>query len=904
MSGDEAGGGCRRGGPPSPDPRRKRAFRMPAEGERLPDEVDEEVRFHLERKAERLVREGMDEETARAEARRRFGDVERVKAEMTREREAGMRKSAWWDRTWQDVHFAVRQMTRNVGFTLVTVVTLALGIGATTAIFSVVDGILFRPLPFPEPEELVAVWADFTRLGGPADEWTNFDDFWDLEERARSFEALAAWDGGPLTLTGMGEPEQVGVGTVTHGMFPDVLGIEPALGRGFRAEEDVPGAPGVVLLSDGFWRRALGADAGVIGTALTLNDEPYTIIGVLPADFEPPFNQNAELWSPMRQSRAENFCGRGGACLHVVGRLADDATLEGAQAEASDIARRLEQEYPEANTNVGATVRSLQDDMVADARTGLLVLMGAVGFVLLIACVNVANLLLARGTVRGAELSVRSALGAGRRRLVAQLLTESALMALVGGALGLALAYLGTDLLVSIAPAGTPRIEGVGVDGRVLGFALAATALAGILFGLVPALRNARADLQSGLRQGGRGGGGSLGGMRARGALVSGQVALALVLLVGAGLLMRSFQNLRNEDLGFRPQGVVALQLGLPSSRYPDADARRSFLDRVEARLGALPGVSGVGTTSWLPLTGFGSDVSFNIEGRPLPPNGQSQAVWFRRVTPGYAEAMGMRLVSGRWITAADDENAPRVVIINDGMARRFFPDGNALGQRINMGNPENPVWREIVGVVAEARYFSIRDDSRDALYLPHDQAPTSSVFVVLRSTRDVSALAGEIRTTVAGLDPSLAVAQIRPMESIVADALGPERFVTLLLGLFAGVALVLAVVGLYGVVSYGVSQRLREMGVRLALGAESGDIRGLVLGQSFKMVGLGLVLGVAGGVAVTRLMENLLFGVSATDPWTYTTVALVLAGVATLASALPARRAARVDPIDVLRAQ
>jgi putative ABC transport system permease protein len=869
---------------------------------RSPDDVDEEVRFHLAQKAERLMREGRSEEEAWAEALRRFGDVDQVKARMTREGEVGMRRRASWDRLRQDARYALRQMTRNPAFTAVTVLTLALGIGATTAIFSVVDGILFRPLPFPESNQLTAVWADMTRTGGPVDEWMNFPNYADLKERARSFQAMGAWGGVTLTLTGHGEPEDITVGVVTQGTLSEVLRVTPALGRGFTPADDRPGAPPTVLLSDGFWRRALGADPAVLGTALTLDDEPYTVIGVLPASFHPPFVTNAELWTPMRQDAADNSCPLGNACLHVLGRLVDGTTLQRARAEAADIAGQLAAEHPEANGKTGITLRAYQADMVKDARTGLLVLLGAVGFVLLIACVNVANLLLARATARGSELAVRSALGAGHGRLFEQLLTESALLALIGGGLGLAVAYVGTDFLVRIAPAGTPRIAGVGVSGRVLGFALAVTCLAGILFGLVPSLRSARAGVEVGLREGGRGGSG--GGMRARGALVSGQVALALILLVGGGLLVRSFQNLRSRDLGFRPEGVVTLQVAMPQSRYPDRGARLAFVRAVEDRLAALPGVSAVGSTSWLPLTGFGTDTDFTIEGRPMPVDGRSHVVWYRRVTSGYAQALGMRLVVGRWIGEADDPGAPLVVVINEGLARRYFPDESPLGHRINLGGADNPVWREIVGVAADVRYFGIRDDSRDALYLPYAQAPSGGVYVALRSTRDAAALSGEIRGAVSALDPSMAVAQIRTMDDIVGMALGPDRFITMLIGLFAIVALVLAVVGLYGVVSYGVSRRLREMGVRLALGAAGTDIRGLVLVQGLKLVGLGLAVGVAGGLATTRLLQKLLYGVSATDPLTFAAVAALLAAVALVASAVPAMRASRVDPIRVLRAE
>ena len=878
--------------------KKRRVLRMPTDR----DAVGEEVRFHLEQKVERLVREGMSEKEAWIEARRRFGDVERVKTRMTRAGVLGMWMGATWDRIRQDVHYAGRQAFRAPIFTAITVLTLALGISSTTAIFSVVDGILFRPLPFPAPEELTAVWADWTRRGGPADEWMNFPNYFDLRDRSRTLSAIGAWDGGGRTLTGRGDPEQIVVGMVTHQMISDVLSVSPALGRGFTTEDDQPGAAATVLLTDAFWQRAFGGARDVIGTTLIMNDQVFTTIGVLPASFEPPFMTNADVWVPLRQDRATNYCGRGGACVLVVARRATDASLTEARTEVSEIAAQLSEEFPEGNANTGFTLKPLREDLVADAKTGLLVLMAAVGIVLLIACVNVANLLMARAAARRSELAVRSALGAARGRITRQLLTESALLAVIGGGLGLGLAYVATDLLMAYAPAGTPRIEGVGVNPRVLAFASMITVFAGFLFGVVPALRGAVTGITDALRSGARGNSGARKGVRGGGALVSSQVALAMVLLVGATLLLRSFQNLRDQDLGFQPAGVLTLQVGMPGTRYPDADARRGFLVDLEQRFGAIPGVESVGSTSWLPLTGFGSDTSYEIEGHPPKPAGQSQAVWYRRITPGYPETMGMRLVSGRWITEADNRDAPLVVVINDGMVRRHFPDRDPIGQRINLGRRDSPQWREIVGVAAEARYFGIRGDSRDALYLPFEQATTSNVIVTLRSTRDLGALGGDVQRVLAEVDPSLAAGQVQTMDDVVSASLGSESFITLLASLFAVVALLLAVVGLYGVVSYGVSRRLRELGVRVALGAGAADIKGLVLKQSLTVVAVGLVLGAIAGTGVNRLMESLLFGISATDPWTFGVVGLALAAVATGAAAIPARRAARVDPITVLR--
>ncbi len=885
---------------------RKRLFRLGGRA-RVPEEVDDEVRFHLERKVEALVGQGMGEEEARREALRRFGDVDDVKRAMREEtmrRTTGNERADRWDGFVQDLRYGARQLLRSPGFTLVTVLTLALGIGATTAIFSVVDGILFKPLPFPHPERLVAVWADLTRRGGPADEWLNFPNAADLRERSRTLEAVGMWDGGGATLTGQGEPRAISVGAVTADLFPGVLQVEPALGRSFRPEEDVPGAPGTAVLSDGFWRRVFGGERGVVGSTITIDGEGYTVVGVMGPDFRTPFMPAADVWVPLRQDVDHTYCGRGGACLHAAARLADGATLASARMEANRIARDLEAEHPRANVGEGFTLRPLRRDLVADARTQLLVLLGAVGFVLVIACVNVANLLMARSSTRASELAVRGALGAGRGRITRQLLTESGLMALLGGAGGLLLAWLGTGVLVSLAPPGTPRVADVGVDARVLAFALGVTALAGILFGVVPSLRSSRAAPAGALHGGGRGRVGARGGARARSVLVAAQVSLALVLLVGAGLLLRSFRNLRAADLGYRPEGVLVLRLGLPQTRYPDDDARRGFVHRAEERLGSLPGVTGVGAISSLPLGGANEDVTFTVEGRPVPEPGQEHAVWYRRVTPGYMGTMGMTFVAGRGILPSDDERAPPVVVINQSMAQRWFPDGDALGSRVNLNSTASPVWREIVGIVADTRHFGIREEAHDALYLPYDQSPSGAMWLTVRSPRTPATLADDVRRAVAELDPSMAAAQMAPMTDVVARALGPERFITSLLGLFAAVALTLAVVGLYGVVSYGVNGRLREMGVRLALGASGGEVSGLVVRGSLAVVAVGLGVGLVAALALTRLLGSLLYGVGTADPVTFGATALVLVLAAVAAAALPARRAARIDPVRVLKAE
>ena len=542
--------------------------------------------------------------------------------------------------------------------------------------------------------------------------------------------------------------------------------------------------------------------------------------------------------------------------------------------------------------------------MVRGTSTALWVLLGAVGFVLLIACVNVANLLLARGTSRRAELAVRSALGAGKSRIWTQLLTESLVLAALGGAVGMVIAFAGTDLSVALAPQGTPRIAEVGVDGRILAFAGVITAMAGLLFGVLPALRASRTEPSGALREGGRTGDSGIGGSRARSALVVGQVALALMLLVGAGLLIRSFQNLNRVDLGFDPEGVLTLAYRLPPARYPDTDATCAFLLEMEDRLRALPGVESVGSTNTLPLANSNSDVGFIIEGRPLPEPGNENIVWFRRVTPSYFETLGLEVVAGRRFDSSDDQNGPRTVMINQTLAGRYFPDVNAVGQRLNINNPADPVWREVVGVVKDVRNFGIRRASRNAMYISHMQAPTGFMFVTLRTAGDPNALIPMVRTQVAAMDPSLAMARVLPMTDYIGFALAQDRFITMLLASFAGITLLLAVVGLYGVVSYGVTARLREMGVRIALGAGSSTISAMVMRRSLSLVAGGLVVGALGAFGLLRLMEGLLFGVTTSDPLTYTSVALVLAAAAAIASAIPALRATRVDPIKVLKAE
>jgi putative ABC transport system permease protein len=887
----------------------RRLFRLPSRGDEVRQEVEDELRFHLEERAARLEAEGMSPTEARAEAERRFGDVDRIAddvEEVMKRRERAMRQSDRIDDARRDIGFAGRQILKDPGFATVAALTIAMAIGSTTAIFSVVDGIMLRPLPYEEPEELVMIWADWTRrdvvLPDKRREWLSWPAFADFRDEVGAVEHMSAFQGWQPTLTGIdGGAEQLSGASFSLGMFSEVFRVAPALGRGFLAEEDRPDGPRAVLISDGFWRRAFGADASILDQTIRLNDVPFQVVGVMPPDFSPPAFLGTDVWTTLQFDRT-NGGSRGSIFLRSVGRLTDGDALDLARSQATQLALRLEAEYPQEARDTGFNVYPLQFDMVNQASAGLWMLLGAVGLVLLIACVNVANLLLARGAGRSGELAVRVALGAGRRRVLSQLMTESLILAAAGGALGIGLAFLGTDVLVRMAPSGTPLLEQVAVDARILGFAALVTMLTGSLFGILPAVRAARTDPAGVLREGGRSGA-STASARLRNGLVVGQVALALILLVGAGLLLRSFQNLRTVDLGFDATDVVSMQIQLPQTRYPDGTSRQAFFAELEQSLGTVPGVAAVGSITNLPLAGFDGDTRFNVEGQPLPEPGTEPSVWLRRVTPGYFDALDLELVAGRAFDTSDDFEAPRVVIVNETLARDYF-GGNAVGQRLNVNDPAEPVWREIVGVARDIKNFGIRAESRNALYLPYAQSRTSFMFTAVETSIDPEVTMSAIRTEVAELDPDIALAQLQPMEDLVATSLAVDRFTTSLLSGFAIVALLLAVVGLYGVVSYSVSMRMREMGVRIALGAPGGEIRTLVLRWALGLAAGGIVLGALGAAAATRLIEGLLFGVTGTDVVTFATVAGVMAAAAVVASLIPAVHATRVDPIEVLNAE
>ncbi len=805
------------------------------------------------------------------------------------------------DTLLQDLRYGVRTLLKSPGFTFIAVIALALGIGANSAIFSVVNALLFNSLPYKNPDRLVMVWEDQQSRGGPAQEWTCLPTFSDWKDQNRLFDSMAAMINWGPTLTGINEPEQLNGGSVSYDMF-SLLGTEPVVGRNFLPEDDQPGSSPVVILSHSLWQNRFGADPSILGKPLTLSGESYTVIGVLPAGFKFPILDfaKAEIWRPLRPTFPDR-CGRGCYVLRVIARMKPDTTLEGAASEMNGLAARLAAQYPESGMGEAITLVPLQEQIVGNLKPALLILLASVGLVLLIACANVANLLLARATARGKEIAIRSALGARRSRLVRQLLTESLLLAIVGGALGLLLAFWMVDLLVAFAPAGTPRVNEIRMDSTVLGFTVAMTLLTGFIFGLAPALQTTKPDLNSTLKEGKGASSGASGG-RIRSLLVVAEVALALILLVGAGLLIKSFIKLRSVDPGFNPENVLTVNVALPATRYPERQQAAVFYAELLEKVKALPGVESAGAASSLPLIGNDTDANFIVEGRPLPQPGNEPAAWYSVVTPDYLRAIGMRLVRGRFFTERDNASSPVAVIISQSMANRFWPDEDPVGKRLGTGDPEKPTWREIVGVVEDVKQFGLDVDARPTMYFSHGQVPSKAMTLTVRASSNPLNLASAVRSQVQSLDPNLAVSDVQTMEELLSTSIAAPRFTMFLLAVFSSLAMILAAVGIYGVISYAVTQRTHEIGIRVALGARSGDVLRLVVGQAVLLTVIGVGAGLVGAFALTRLMESLLFGVSATDPSIFILISVILIGVALGASFIPARRATKVDPMVALR--
>ena len=857
-------------------------------------EMRDEMHFHLQMEAEELTRFGADRGEALRLARRRFGGVARYEDEA---RDA--RGGRWLEQVRQDTRYALRVLGRGRGYVVVAVLTLALGVGANTAIFSVVRGVLLRALPYPEPERLVAVQSLIN--GSPTA--VSPPDFVDWRAQAKSFSALAAYFLNTTNLTGTGEPERLTQARVSANFF-DILGVRPTRGRGFVSGEDAADAPRVAILSDGLWRRRFGADPALVGRTIRLDDFPTTVVGIAPPEVKLP--AGVDLWLTTRfEPRDVDPGARGARWIEVVGRLSSGATLAGARAEMNAIAQRLALLDPRHDGGVTSRVVTLQEDLVGGVRAPLLILLGAVGFVMLIACVNVASLSLGRTAARETELTVRVALGAGRGRIARQILTESLVLAICGGIAGLVLAILGTRALVALAPGDLPLVHAVHVDGVVLAFSLAMTLLSGVAFGVVPALQGSRQDIEARLRAGSRGV--SLGFGRLRRMLVVTEVALAMTLLAGAGLLVRSLARLTGVDPGFRPDHLGTFSVTLSPVRYPDAARQEQFARELEARLARLPGVTSAGISFSLPLTNSAFGFTFAIGGRPSVSGPDEPRAQVRVATPDYFRTMGIPIVRGRGFTAGDDENAPHVILISQETARRYWPNEDPIGQTLQTGwgrDPAHHFGGTIIGIVGDVRQFSLAMTPRPEIYGPLAQRPIDELSVVVRSSSATPTVLAAAREVVRELDSELPVYDVRTYDTIVRESIAERRFYVMLLATFAGLALALAAIGIYGVIAYSVQQRRRELGIRIALGATRERVIGLVMRQGMTMTIAGALIGLVLAGVLTRVLRRQLYDVSTTDPLTFVLVPVILVVVALVACVVPARRALAVDPATTIRAE
>ena len=800
-----------------------------------------------------------------------------------------------------DFRFALRLLAKSPGFTAVAILTLALGIGANTAIFSVVNGVLLRPLPFRDPSRLVLIAekSSFPVIS------TSYENYLDWRDQSHSFESMEATRGSTITLTGAGEPERLNVRMATAGLFP-MLGIRAHIGRTFLSEEDKAGGPPVALLSYGLWQQRFGGSQEILGKSIDLDSRPYTVVGVLPSGFQ--ILQPADIFLPfMPWAKTLPDDRNWHPGIIPLARLKPGVTREQARAEMVGITKRLEQQYPDYNTGTSADVVGLQDQIVQNSRPALLLLLGAVSFVLLIACVNVANLLLARAASRGREIAIRTAMGAGRGRVIRQLLTESVLLSIAGGVFGMFIAWSALGPLLKIAAGSVPQGAPIGLDPWVLAFTAAVSLLTGLLFGIVPAMRTAKLDLREALNEGSRGSTAGPGQHRIRGALVAAEIALALLLLVGSGLLLRSFSRMQEVPPGFQPDHLLVADIPLSPTAYAKPEDRYQFFDRLVERARALPGVRSAAAASFLPVSGGGSIIHFNITGRPPKSPREFVAAGYRTITPRYLETLGVPLLQGRLFTAEDNEKSPPVVVINATMVHTFFPNENPLGKRLQLGAlPDQQVpTMEIVGVVGDVRP-GLGVDPQAEMYLPYRQAdlilPVFQLSLVMRTAGDPPLETSALRSALAEIDPNQPLVKVRTMEDNMAATVAQPRFRAWLIGVFAMLALALSAVGVYGVMSYVVTQRTSEIGVRVALGAQPQDVFRTIVGEGLRLALFGVGFGLVAAVALTRLLRTFLFGVSAYDPLTFLGVSVLLTLVAVAATYFPARRATLVDPLVALR--
>jgi len=863
----------------------------------LESEMETEIRFHVDAYTEDLVRQGVPRADAERRARIEFGAIESTKEEC---REAT--GATLLENFLQDLRYGARSMRRAPGFTAVAVIALALGIGANAAIFSVVNAVLIRPLAYKDSDRLVTILNDGD---GPV----AVANYIDWRDQSQSFETMAAADYWSANLTGVDTPERVLGLKVTQNLLP-MLGVPPLLGRLFVEGEDRVGAEHEVILSYSLWQRRFSGDPNIVGKAVLLDGNFYAIVGVMPRGFRfsPFWATRAEMWAP--NAFGDRVHSRGNNSLRIFARLKDGASLEQARAEIAGVTGRLEQQFPGTNREV--VVTPLKEKVVGKIETPLLVLLGAVGFVLLIACANVAHMLLARAAARQKEIAVRTALGARRFRVVRQFLTENLLLASLGGGVGLLLAMWGTRALVALSPGNVPRLENVGIDGRVVLFLLAATGLTSVAFGLVPAMQASAVNLSDTLKEGGRGASDGIRRNRLRSFLVASEFTLALILLIGAGLMIRSFLALRAVDPGFNPHNVLSLVVSVAGSKEGEPGRRAIFYRELLEKVRALPGVESAGGINHLPLAGDMWGWPFVIEGRPKPRPGESPSGVYRIATPGYLESMRIRLLQGRDIAATDDVNAPGVVLINEEAARTYWPNENPIGKHISFRNePDPPVWLTVIGVTKDAKEGDWAVKPYPEVYLAAFQnreylesmtGHFEYITLVARTSGDPGTLASTIKDTVWAIDLNLPVSEVITMDQVVDIANEQPRFEMLLLGVFAGVALVMAAVGIYGVMSYSISRRTHEIGIRVSLGASRSEILVLVLRQGLLLALAGSAVGIVGALLLARLVSKLLYGVPPTDPLTFMGVAVLMLIVALIASYIPARRAMRVDPIVALR--
>jgi putative ABC transport system permease protein len=810
----------------------------------------------------------------------------------------------------QDVRYGIRMLLRGRAVTIVAVVALALGIGANTAIFSVVDSVLLSPLPYKDPDRLAMIWQTNPEIQ------IGFDmlpvtaaDFVDWRDQGRSFQSISIIDSGRLVLSGQDAPERVAGARVSASFF-GVMGVEPSLGRAFTDQEERPGANRVAVISHAMWLSRYGGDRGAIGKSLALDGSTYEIIGVMPEGFQFPRSQDlpsyfqlapqTELWLPIGLTD-EELKNRGSHNKAVIARLKPDASIEQAQDEMAAIAAKNSEMYEESR-GFGASVVPLQEQLVGHTRTALWVLLAAVGFVLLIACANVANLLLARASARQKEIAIRTALGATRSRIIRQLFTESVLLSLCGGAVGILLALWGLNLLLALSPADIPRKHEIRIDGAALGFTLLISLLTGVLFGLAPSLQSSRVNFNETLKEGARGTSGATGN-RLRGLLVIVEIAMTVVLLVGAGLMLRSFIGLLKTDPGFNPKSVLTMKIELPDRKYPRERDQIAFFKQVIERVRLLPGAESASAISHLPLSGTEEIDMFTIEGSTIESLSDTPLADFRFVDHNYFRAMGIPLVAGRYFTEGDNENGQRVIVINETLARRFYPGQEAVGKRIKEGDQrsDNP-WSTVVGVVGDVKHSGLNSDARPTLYFPYLQKNWGLMTLVARTGSDPAKLAAAVRNEVWAVDKDQPVTDVKTLEEYASVSVSKDRFNMILLGIFAGVAMVLAAVGIYGVMSYTVAQRTHEIGIRMALGASVTDVLRLVVGRGLLLAVVGVFVGVGVALLLTGFLSSLLVGVSARDPLTFIAVPAALLAVALVASAVPAWRATKVDPMVALR--